>query len=727
MDKLTERRGEGAGDGKVTPSMAQYIEIKSANPDSLLFYRMGDFYELFFEDAEAASRTLGIVLTKRGKHHGEDIPMCGVPVVRADEYLQRLIAAGHRVSVCEQLEDPAEARKRGSKSIVHRDVVRLVTAGTITEEALLDPARASVLLAIGRARLDEARFIYGLAEVDISTGRFILGACTASELASEIARIDPREIVVPDVIRDDPALVDLWREARAAVARVPRDGVDGASAGKRVADWFAVASTDGFGRFERVELIAAATALAYIERTQRGQRPALAPPSRGGAGRSLQIDAATRANLELGRTLSGERTGSLLHAIDMTVTPAGGRLLAERLAGPLTDVAAIRARHDSVATFHADPLLRERVRAALRGTPDMPRALSRLAMDRAGPRDLAALRDGLRTAAALAKLLPEEVPEEIEAARRGLAGFDPEVVARLAGTLADELPLMKRDGGFIAAGRSPQLEELRALRDDSRRVVMGLQQRYADTAEARTLRIKHNNFLGYFVEVPQKDGERLVQPPQNALFIHRQTMQGAMRFSTAELGELEAKIASAGDRAFAIELVIFEELRALVLGVQAAIQQAAEALAVVDVSAALAELADSRNWTRPRIDDSLAFHVVAGRHPVVEEAVRRHGKAFIANDAELSPPDGAQDGRILLVTGPNMAGKSTFLRQNALIAVLAQMGAFVPATSAHLGIVDRLFSRVGAADDLARGRSTFMVEMVETAAILNQASARSFV
>jgi DNA mismatch repair protein MutS len=688
---------------------------------------MGDFYELFFEDAETASRTLGIVLTKRGKHHGEDIPMCGVPVVRADEHLQRLIAAGHRVSVCEQLEDPAEARKRGAKSIVRRDVVRLVTAGTITEEALLDPARASVLLAIGRARLDEANFAYGLAEVDISTGRFVLGSCAAAELASEIARIDPREIVVPDVIRDDPALADLWREARAAVARVPRDGIDGASAGKRVADWFAVASTDGFGRFERVELIAAATALGYIERTQRGQRPALSPPSRGGAGRTLQIDAATRANLELGRTLSGERAGSLLHAIDMTVTPAGGRLLAERLAGPLTDVASIRARHDAVEAFHADPLLRERARAALRGAPDMPRALSRLAMDRAGPRDLAALRDGLRTAAALAALLPPDLPAELAAARDALSGVDADVALRLADTLGDELPLMKRDGGFVRASHAPQLEELRALRDDSRRVIMSLQQRYADAAEARTLRIKHNNFLGYFVETPQKDGERLLQPPHNALFIHRQTMQGAMRFSTAELGELEAKIASAGDRALAIELGVFEELRGLVLAHQAAIQRAADALAVVDVTSALAELAYSRNWTRPKVDESLAFRIEGGRHPVVEEAVRRQGQTFIANDADLSPPDGARDGRILLVTGPNMAGKSTFLRQNALIAALAQMGAFAPATSAHIGVVDRLFSRVGAADDLARGRSTFMVEMVETAAILNQASARSLV
>ncbi len=726
MDQRADN-GAAEADGKVTPSMAQYIEIKAANPDSLLFYRMGDFYELFFEDAEVASRTLGIVLTKRGKHHGGDIPMCGVPVIRADEYLQRLIAAGHRVAVCEQLEDPAEARKRGSKAVVRRDVVRLVTAGTITEEALLDPARASILLGIGRIRIDDGRFAYGLAEVDISTGRFVLAECEGETLAAEIARIDPREIVLPDAIRDDAALGTLWREVRAAVARVARDGVDSASADRRVAAYFGVAALDGFGQFSKPELIAAATVLSYVERTQLGARPPLSPPTNRGAGGTLQIDAATRANLELTRTLSGERAGSLLHCIDMTVTPAGGRQLAERLAGPLTDVAAIRVRHDSVAWLLDDPLLRERLRDALKGAPDMPRCLSRLAMDRGGPRDLAAIRDGLIIAASLARLMPEGPPEELRMAAEALAALDPAVAATLAATLADDLPLQKRDGGFVRAGHAPELDEMRALRDDSRRVIAGLQLRYAEEADARTLRIKHNNFLGYFVEVPQIVGERFVQPPLNALFIHRQTMQGAMRFSTAELGALEAKIASAGDRAIAIELGIFEELKTLALAHQAAIQRAAEALAVLDVSAALAELADRRRWARPRIDDSRSFAIVAGRHPVVEEAVRRDGHSFIANGADLSPPDAQASGRILLVTGPNMAGKSTFLRQNAVIAVLAQMGAFVPAEAAHIGIVDRLFSRVGAADDLARGRSTFMVEMVETAAILNQATDRSLV
>jgi DNA mismatch repair protein MutS len=707
--------------------MAQYIEIKAANPDSLLFYRMGDFYELFFADAEVASRTLGIVLTKRGKHQGEDIPMCGVPVGRADEYLQRLIAAGHRVAVCEQLEDPAEARKRGSKAVVRRDVVRLVTAGTITEEALLDPARASVLLAVGRVKEGEG-WSYGLAEVDISTGRTALGRAEAAGLGTEIARIEPKEIVLPDAIHDDPALGSLWREARAAIVRVPREGIDAGTAEKRIADYYGLTTIAGFGAIARAPLVAFATALGYIERTQKGRRPALSPPVGSADAPTLQIDQATRANLEITRTLAGERQGSLLATIDMTVTPAGARLLAERLAGPLTDGAAIRARHDAIAFFLDDPALSQRVRDALKGAPDMPRALARLALDRGGPRDLAAVREGFARAGALAVLLTgRDLPAELEAARDALAALDPALPADLAATLADELPLMKRDGGFVQAGHDAALDELRALGRDSRQVIMGLQAEYGAEAEAKTLRIKHNNFLGYFIEVPQKDGERMLAHPLNQRFIHRQTMQGAMRFSTVALSELEAKIASAGERAIVLELKHFDRLAAAIGAATEGLKQAADALAVLDVATSLATLAERRRWSRPAIDDSQTFRIVAGRHPVVEAAVLKDGGSFIPNGCDLSPPEAVDGGRILLVTGPNMAGKSTFLRQNALIAILAQAGSFVPADSAHIGVVDRLFSRVGAADDLARGRSTFMVEMVETAAILNQAGPRSLV
>ncbi len=711
-----------------SPMMAQYIEIKAANPDSLLFYRMGDFYELFFHDAEVASRTLGIVLTKRGKHLGEDIPMCGVPIERADDYLQRLIGLGHRVAVCEQLEDPAEARKRGAKSVVRRDVVRLVTPGTITEDRLLDPARANILMAVARARASDEAWSYGVAALDISTGAFALTEARVENLGAEIARIEPREIVAPEALAVDPALANIFADARAPLTPFARDAADAGAAERVLRDWYGLATTEGLGDFARAELAAAALAIRYVERTQLGARPPLAFPSRGKRGATMEIDAATRANLELTRTLSGARDGSLLTAIDMTVTPAGGRLLAERLSSPLTDVAAIARRQDAIAFLIADPLTREDIRKALAAAPDMERALARLTLDRGGPRDLVALRDGAAAAAALAELLARltDSPDEIAEAGRTLARLPPLLEAELRATLCDEPPLNKRDGGFVRAGRIAELDEARALRDESRRVVASLQAKYCDLADTRALRIKHNNFLGWFLETPQAQGEKLLREPLNAIFVHRQTMQGAMRFSTVELAELESRIASAADRALAVEIDAYERMRALAIEHGEALKQACAALAILDVSRGLAELAARRDWSRPVVDGSMAFEIVGGRHPVVEAALRARGESFIANDCDLTDPAGV-GGRVAIVTGPNMAGKSTFLRQNALIAVLAQMGSFTPAVRAHIGVVDRLFSRVGAADDLARGRSTFMVEMVETAAILNQASPKSLV
>ena len=715
-----------ADDGRVTPMMAQYLEIKASHPDCLLFYRMGDFYELFFEDAEIASRSLGIVLTKRGKHLGQDIPMCGVPVERADDYLQRLIALGHRVAVCEQTEDPAEAKKRGSKSVVRRGVVRLVTPGTITEERLLDPGRANLFLAIARRRVSEAEWCYGLAAVDISTGRFLVSETSEAGLSAAIARLEPNEIVVPDSVHDDPSLAALWRDSKAAVTPLPRDGLDPASAERRLKVHFGVTTLDAFGTFTRAEIAAAGSALLYVEKTQLDSRPVLLPPSREREGATLSIDAATRANLELTRTLSGERAGSLLATIDCTVTPGGARLLAERLAGPLTDAAGIARRHEAVGYLVNDTALRDRLRLVLARTPDVSRAVSRLGLGRSGPRDLACLRDGFFAARDLASILQQqaELPDELYSAAQTIGALDTRLGDDLASALADELPLNKRDGGFVRSGYEPELDEARELQQDSRRFIAGLQARYATETGCRTLRIKHNHMLGYFVEVPQAFGEELLKAPWRETFVHRQTMADAMRFSTVELGDLEARIASAAERALRIELGIFERLAASVLALSKDIAAAADAIAVIDVTAALAELASRLDWTRPKVDTSLAFHVEGARHPVVEAALRRDGAPFIANDCDLS---GDRAGRILLVTGPNMGGKSTYLRQNALVVVLAQMGSFVPARAAHIGIVDRLFSRVGAADDLARGRSTFMVEMVETAAILNQATERSLV
>src|SRR5450631_1412202 len=543
--------------GRVTPMMEQYIEIKAANPDCLLFYRMGDFYEMFFDDAETASRALGIMLTKRGKHLGADIPMCGVPVERADEYLHRLIALGHRVAVCEQLEDPAEARKRGNKSVVRRDVVRLVTPGTLTEDTLLDAKRNNYFLAVARARLssagEDARFALGW--IDISTGEFRITECDRLSLPAEIARLEPSEIIVSDALFADVDLVPYWHTLP-AVTPLTRDVFDSASAERRLTTFFAVATSEAFGALTRLELTAAAACVTYVERTQIGKRPPLSPPLRESAGATMAIDQATRGNLELMRTLSGERRGSLLDAIDRSVTSAGSRLLAQRLSAPLTDPKAIARRLDAVASFVDDLGARAETRSRLAAAPDLARALARLAVDRGGPRDLAAIRDGLLAAADLARALAalKDAPAEIAEAMQTCRRPDGMLAAELSGALAVELPGFKRDGGFVREGYDAALDETRALRDESRRVVAALQARYADETGIRGLKIRHNNVLGYFVEVTAQHGEKLLAPPHNTTFIHRQTLAGQVRFTSTELGELEAKIASAAERSLGLEL-----------------------------------------------------------------------------------------------------------------------------------------------------------------------------
>lgn len=712
-----------------TPMMEQYIEIKANNPGSLLFYRMGDFYELFFEDAVDASRALGITLTRRGQHLGQDIPMCGVPVHAADDYLQKLISLGFRVAVCEQVEDPAEAKKRGSKSVVKRDVVRLVTPGTLTEERLLSPSESNYLMALARIR-GSATPQLAIAWIDISTGIFRLAETDEGRLLADILRIEPRELIVADTLFFDPELKPAFDVLGRVVVPQPAVLFDSATAEGRIARYFGVKTLDGFGTFSRAEIAAAAAAVAYVEKTQISERPPLGLPERQSAASTLFIDPATRANLELVKTLSGDRNGSLLKAIDRTVTGGGARLLAERLMSPLTDPEQIAGRQDSVAFLLSEPSLSDRLRDGLKRVPDMPRALSRLALDRGGPRDLGAILQGIVTAGEVAALLGSAVlPEELAAAVADLKVLPKALADLLGAMLAEELPLLKRDGGFLKAGAVPELDEVRALRDQSRRVIAGLQLQYAEETGIKSLKIKHNNVLGYFIEVTAGNSGTMTDgEAAKARFIHRQTMASAMRFTTTELADLETRIANAAGQALSIELEAFERMTAEAVAAAEPIKAAARALAVIDVAVGLAALAEEQGYCRPLVDDSRMFSIVAGRHPVVEQALRRQSASpFIANDCNLSPSETGSDGAIWLLTGPNMGGKSTFLRQNALIAILAQMGSFVPAGAAHIGVVDRLFSRVGASDDLARGRSTFMVEMVETAAILNQATERSLV
>ena len=712
-----------------TPMMEQYIEIKANNPGSLLFYRMGDFYELFFEDAVEASRSLGITLTKRGQHMGHDIPMCGVPVHAADDYLQKLILRGYRVAVCEQVEDPAEAKKRGSKSVVRRDVVRLVTPGTLTEEKLLSPTESNYLMALARIR-GSAEAQFALAWIDISTGVFRLAETTLTRLLADIWRIDPRELIVADSLFHDEELRPVFDVLGRVAVPQPAILFDSATAEGRIARYFNVSTLDGFGTFSRVEMAAAAAAVAYVEKTQIAERPPLGAPERESAASTLFIDPATRANLELVKTLSGERDGSLLHALNRTVTGGGARLLAERLMSPLTDPEKINARLDAVAYLIDDVSLCDGLRDALKHVADMPRALSRLALERGGPRDLGAIRQGLVSAEKIAAILDDGLlPDELAMALKDLKALPGALEAMLGSMLADDLPLLKREGGFLREGANPELDEVRALRDQSRRVIAGLQLKYADETGIKSLKIKHNNVLGYFIEVTAGNADVMMATDEaKARFIHRQTMAGAMRFTTTELADLESRIANAAAQALTMELEAFARMVEAVVQQAEAIKAGAAALATIDVASSLAYLATEQAYCRPIVDASMTFAIRGGRHPVVEQALRRQSAGpFIANNCDLSATEGGKNGAIWLLTGPNMGGKSTFLRQNALIAILAQIGSFVPAEAAHIGVVDRLFSRVGASDDLARGRSTFMVEMVETAAILNQATDRSLV
>jgi DNA mismatch repair protein MutS len=691
--------------------MAQYHEIKAQHPDALLFYRMGDFYEMFFDDAVAAADALDIALTKRGKHEDEDIPMCGVPYHAAEGYFLTLIRKGFRVAVCEQMESPAEAKKRGHKSVVRREVVRLVTPGTLTEDSLLDARRHNYLVAFHVVRDQGA-----LAWVDISTGAFHVMPCAEAKLGPELARLTPREVIVVDSAQGDWST--LVSESNAVLTTFGASAFDSTAGEKRLCALFKVGSLDAFGAFERAEIAAMSAVAEYLEITQRGNLPLLRPPVRETQKSAMQIDAATRRSLELTHALAGGRQGSLLACIDRTVTAGGARLLERRLASPSCDLRIITERQDAVAFMLDQTRLCDDIRSDLRGTHDLDRALSRLALDRGGPRDMAAIRNTIAQAARLP--VHPDMPPLLANVARDLAGHDV-LVALLDAALIAEPPLLARDGGFIAAGYDAELDEARKLRDEGRSVIAGMQADFIVQTGISSLKIKHNNVLGYFIETTATHAEKMLAPPLNDTFIHRQTTANQVRFTTVELSEIETRILNAGGHALEIEKRLYSSLKDAILAQAGPLGALARALAEVDLASALAHLARTENWVRPKLDDSRAFAITGGRHPVVEMALQKQGAPFVANDCTLT------DARVWLLTGPNMAGKSTFLRQNALLAILAQMGGFVPAQAAHIGIVSQIFSRVGASDDLARGRSTFMVEMVETAAILNQADDRALV
>jgi len=692
-----------------TPMMQQYLAIKEAHPDCLLFYRMGDFYEMFFEDALTASAALDIALTKRGKHDDVDIPMCGVPFHSCDGYLQKLIQQGFKVAICEQMESPEEAKKRGYKSVVERAVIRIITQGTLTEDNLLEAKSANYLVSLTRAEKKLA-----LAWVDISTGECALSLVEADALSAELARLQPKELLLADKLLEDPLLSSILAEWKSILTPHVASFFDSSRCEIRLKSFYNVATLDSFGQFSRAEIAACGSLIEYIALTQKGKLPYLHRPIQIQNGSFMAIDSNTRRNLELTRTLSGERKGSLLSVIDCTLTSGGGRLLTQTLSAPLTNSNTINQRLNMVAWCIENHQCRTTLREMLVHIPDIERAISRLCIGRGSPRDLIMLRQGLSGALQLAALFDNETTV-LAPYTQYLGGHDT-LIAELEAALKDEVPALARDGGFIRRGYNPRLDELREVQENSKALMEQLRDKYRKATGIPNLKLEQNNVIGYYIEVTPQHSSKITDD----IFIHRQTMVSGVRYTTVELKQLESDIVHAKDSILGLELALFNELVHRTADLAIEIMQTAHAIAWLDMVAAFAHLALEQHYVRPIINDSMNFSIAKGRHPVVERTIG-HGK-FIPNHCDLQ----AQQ-RLWLLTGPNMAGKSTFLRQNALIAILAQCGCFVPAASAHIGIVDKLFSRVGAADDLAQGRSTFMVEMIETATILNQATNRSLV
>ncbi len=701
----------------LTPMMAQYMEIKSQHQDALLFYRMGDFYEMFFDDAVEASEALDIALTRRGKTNNTDIPMCGVPVHAADQYLQLLIRKGFRVAVCEQTEDPSEAKKRGNKAIVKREVIRVITPGTLTEDSLLTANQNNYIAAIHQIRKSVA-----LAWADISSGSFHVTSFPLVNLGSQLSRISPKEVIYPETY--SAQILGIVRETADSLTPLSDVHFDGRMAKRNLSEMYEVATLDSFGQFNRSELACLGAIVAYLEITQQGKIPKLQFPSREKSEDTLQIDAATRKNLEITRNLSGSKNNTLLSVLDKTRTASGARMLERWLANPSTNIGLIAKRQNEVETFYSQSDFRREIRDKLKMVPDLQRSLSRLALERGGPRDLNAIKTGIKQAFLINQEVRviDGVSEQLKASLALLANLE-ELVKELSQALMANVPLATRDGDFIAKGFDEELDETRKLRDETRVVIAELEKKYAQLADIPRLKVRFNKLLGYYVETPSSFYSKMVSQPLSDTFIHRQSTSTACRFTSKELSDLESRIVNAQLKTVEIELRLFEQFREAILAQANDIFFIAQTISEMDVIATLAEIAHTNNWCKPVLDESCDLEIVAGRHPVVEESLRKNNQTpFVTNDCNIS-----DEGRIILLTGPNMAGKSTFLRQNALLALLAQIGSYVPAKKARIGIISQLFSRVGAADDLAKGRSTFMVEMVETAAILNQADQRTLV
>ncbi|WP_235934790.1 DNA mismatch repair protein MutS [Candidatus Laterigemmans baculatus] len=709
-----------------TPMMRQYHEAKQACGDALLLFRMGDFYELFHEDAKIAAKVLGLTLTSRDREKENGVPMAGFPHHQLDAYLRKLIRAGYRAAVCEQVEDPKQA-----KGLVRREVTRVVSAGTLTDDQLLDPREANYLVAVyrsqakrssskgasskgvgndGESELEQV----GVAWAELSSGRFEAGVFPLARLDDELERIGPAEVLYRE---DDPRLSPDTTRGWQNTLR-PAWTFAAEEATRTLTKQFGVANLEGYGFGDEHEpaIQAAGAVLAYLRETQPGgldHFTALLAHHRSAV---VEIDAATRRSLELSRTIrSGARDGSLLAVLDQTVTAMGSRLLGGWLSAPLTDAEAIAARHDAVGELVKAAELREEIRKTFAGVFDLSRLLGRVATGRTGPRDLQQVG---RTLAMLPRLKERlgECQSPFLKALEGDLHVCPELQSRLEEGLVDECPLAASDGGFIRPGFDESLDALRELAAGGKQWIAAYQAKQIEETQIPNIKVGFNKVFGYYLEVTNAHKDKVP-----ASFIRKQTLKNCERYITPELKEYEEKVLAADDEASSRELELFQALRDDVHRHLQQLQLTAGAIAGLDVVAGLAELAARRGWVRPEMSDSVVLDIEEGRHPVLD-AMLPQGE-FVPNDCQAS----AEDGMLMIITGPNMAGKSTYIRQVALLTLLAHVGAFVPAKRATIGLTDRIFARVGASDELARGQSTFMVEMVETARILNTATARSLV
>jgi DNA mismatch repair protein MutS len=703
----------------ITPMMQQYLDVKKRYNDYLLFYRMGDFFELFYDDAITASKALDIVLTRRGKAQGADIPMCGVPHHACENYLNKLIKLGHKVAICDQMETPEEAKKRGGyKAVVKRDVIRVVTPGTLTEDTLLDASATNYLLALNLGKAG----IIALAWCDISTGEIYFSSVKNENIFSEIERINPKEIIINDDILNDKNFSDLLNNYRKILSSHSKSFFDANKAERKLKEVFKVAALDAFGSFEKEELGSLGALMEYIEITQVGKLPRFSAPKKSEEKTFLEIDSSSFSSLEIFRSASGETAHSLYGMLNETNTNAGARLLQKTLARPLINKKHIDARLDAVEFFTKNDTILNNVRGILKTIPDFERIISRIHLGRSNPRDLGALRDGLKSALRLVEIFSfnnsTKIPAEIKENISGIANFD-SLINLLDNAIIDLPPINLNEGGFIKPGFNAKLDDYRNTKQNSENIKTGLQDKYIKETGINSLKIKDNNVIGMFIEITASHLDKI---PAN--FLHRQTTANYVRYTTEDLRKVENEIINSANYAINLELEIYQNLINEIILFSENIIKTSVSISNTDLISSFAFLAIKNNFSKPEILNSNDLIIENGRHPIVEGSLKnqKEKQEFIGNSLSLT-----SNKKIWLITGPNMSGKSTFLRQNALIIILAQIGCFVPAENAKIGVVDKIFSRVGASDNLAKGHSTFMVEMIETASILNNATENSFI